>query len=201
MAGGLVSPSGRKGRETFAGGGGGGGGGVGADGVDGGGGSSVGGSGGGGGGGGAGVANGGGGGGDDDMPSGLTLNPGGWGDYTGGGWDDHTGGGWADWYGGEMIECPPAVELCATDEDIWPTLYSVSPHTGEWAGGIVLTLEGTNLGSLKPPLQLSFGLPDGTDVEAEALTLINDTHAIATLPRFEVHYICIYVYVYVNMCK
>lgn len=47
-----------------------------------------------------------------------------------------------------------------------------------------LHTSGEHLDTLKPPLQLSFGLREGSEVVAPNLRLVNSTHALATLPPF-----------------
>ena len=80
------------------------------------------------------------------------------------------------------VVCPPAVELCGLDTDLWPVLTSIEPSFGPAAGGIDLTLRGHHLDALEPPIQLLFGTQEGAETAALALTMVNATFATATIP-------------------
>jgi hypothetical protein len=81
------------------------------------------------------------------------------------------------------ILCPPATEMCDTSTDLWPTLSSIEPLTGPAAGGLPLTLRGSHLDALRPPVALTFGTAEGAETQALNLTILNSTTALAVLPR------------------
>jgi hypothetical protein len=78
--------------------------------------------------------------------------------------------------------CPPAQQLCGMSSAYWPHISSLSPTHGTAQGGLSLTLTGAEFRSMPPPVTLSLGLRDGTEIQTTALTVLNDTHIIATLP-------------------
>ena len=80
-------------------------------------------------------------------PGGVAEGGGGGGAGGGGlgglaGWVGQSVESFGSWYGGEVLQCPPAVELCALDADIWPVLTEVWPARGTWRGGAAVRLRG-----------------------------------------------------------
>lgn len=90
-------------------------------------------------------------------------------------------GGPRGWAAREWV-CPPAQQLCGMSTAYWPHLSSLSPTHGAARGGLSLTLTGAEFRSMHPPVTLSLGLRDGTEIQTTSLTVLNDTHVIATLP-------------------
>ena len=78
--------------------------------------------------------------------------------------------------------CPPSQQLCGMSTAYWPRISSLSPTHGTARGGLSLTLTGAEFRSMLPPVTLSLGLRDGTEIQTTALTVLNNTHVIATLP-------------------
>ena len=81
-----------------------------------------------------------------------------------------------------MLACPPAAELCSHEEAPWPRLYNSTPGRGPAAGGVQLVLAGAHFDSLSLPLELSFGLDDGTDLVGLDLSILDDRSATVVLP-------------------
>ena len=78
--------------------------------------------------------------------------------------------------------CPASHLVCGMSGDYWPRLSSLTPTRGTAQGGLSLTLRGAEFRSMPPPVTLSLGLRDGTELHATSLLVLNDTHLTATLP-------------------
>ena len=81
------------------------------------------------------------------------------------------------------IVCPPPAELCDVEMRLWPRLHSIEPTSGSADGGMTVTIHGTNLDSLRPPIRLLFATADGAETSATQLQMLSSVLATAILPR------------------
>lgn len=83
---------------------------------------------------------------------------------------------------GGSVQCPPAIEMCDVDDEMWPALHSISPSVGPAAGGVAITLRGEHLDRLHEPVTLSLWTPQGVETEVHDLRIFNGSIATATVP-------------------